>query len=68
MNKNTLKGYDLVSGKFLEFGKHRGKDSKWVAYNDPTYVIWAKETAGMRVCSKLLEASRNRAKELGYGV
>lgn len=51
----------------MDFGKHRNKDCKWVALNDPTYILWAKGSTDWLICSKLLEAATNRAKELGYG-
>lgn len=67
MSKSYCKNYDMVSGKAMSCGKHRNKDCKWIAYNDPTYIIWAKTKTEWRICSKLLEASRKRAEELKNG-
>ncbi|MES1923258.1 hypothetical protein MHBO_004802 [Bonamia ostreae] len=67
MSQQYRRGYDMVAGSQMTYGKHRGKDCKWIAYNDPSYILWAKKQTDWRICGKLLEAAQNRQRDLCHG-
>lgn len=42
----------------MDFGKHRGRDCKWIAVNEPSYILWAKSKTDWKICDKLLTAAQ----------
>ena len=53
--------YIIRTGSEIQFGKHKGKKSEWVAENDPAYILWLhKNCKGMRIKGCIRDILNNK--------